>query len=83
MNDYRKLAQPGLGDSLRNYIVDNQRNVIARRAAVNIARARCVHELQPELPNAALNVAEEPSIRAGAVSALGKCGDDNAKVQLL
>jgi len=30
MNDYRKLAQPGLADLLRNYIVDSQRNVIAR-----------------------------------------------------
>jgi predicted NACHT family NTPase len=37
--DYRKLAHPGLAEQLRPYIADPAKHVIARRAALMIARA--------------------------------------------
>src|SRR5580704_2031145 len=82
-SDYRKLAHPGLADQLRPFIVDTTRHIIARRASLMIARACSLHELQPELLTVALNAADEPFIRAQAVSALETCGDDASKAQLL
>jgi predicted NACHT family NTPase len=81
--DYRKLAHPGLAEQLRPYIVDRTKHVIARRAALMIARACRVAGLQAELLSVALDPADNPSIREHAVSALGDCGDDDAKKQLL
>lgn len=81
--DYRKLAHPGLAEQLRPYIIDRTKHVIARRAALMIARACRVPGLQAELLSAALDPADEASVRAYAVSALGECGDDDAKKQLL
>jgi hypothetical protein len=48
-----------------------------------IARACSLHELQPELLAVALDPADDPSIRAHAVSALETCGDDASKAPLL
>jgi hypothetical protein len=81
--DYRKLAHPGLAEQLRPYIVDPAKHVIARRAALMIARACRVPGLQTELLSVALDPAGNPSIREHAVSALGDCADDDAKKQLL
>jgi hypothetical protein len=82
-SEYRKLAHPGLASQLRRYVVGTTRHVIARRAALMIARACSLHELQAELLLVALDPADEPSIRAHAVSALETCGDDASKAQLL
>jgi hypothetical protein len=82
-SEYRKLAHPGLANRLRPYIVDTSRHVIARRAALMIARACALHELQPELLAVALNPGDESSIRAHAVSAFESCGDDASRAQLL
>jgi hypothetical protein len=82
-SEYRKLAHPRLADQLRPFIVDTTRHVIARRAALMIARACSLRELQPELLAVALNPADESSIRGQAVSALETCGDDAGKAQLL
>ena len=81
-HDYRKLAHPGLADQLRRYIVDPTKHVIARRAALMIARACSLRELQADFLNVALNPADDPSIRAHAVSAIGVSGDEDAKLQL-
>ena len=48
-----------------------------------IGEACGLQALQPELLRAALDVSEDPSLRARAVSALGKCGDDSIAGQLL
>jgi hypothetical protein len=82
-SEYRKLAHPRLADQLRPFIVDTTRHVIVRRAALMIARACSLRELQPELLAVALNPADEFSIRAQAVSAFETCGDDAGKAQLL
>jgi predicted NACHT family NTPase len=81
--DYRKLAHPGLADQLRPYIVDPAKHVIARRAALMIARACALRGLEAELLSVALNPADDPSIRAHAISAIGDCCDEDAKTQLL
>lgn len=81
--DYRKLAHPGLADQLRSYIIDPAKHVIARRAALMIARACSLQELQAEILNVALNPAENASIRTHAVSAIGDTGDEDAKIRLL
>jgi hypothetical protein len=81
--DYRKLAHPGLADQLRPYIVDPAKHVIARRAALMIARACALRELRAEFLSVALNPADDPSIRAHAISALGDSGDEASKIQLL
>jgi hypothetical protein len=82
-NDYRKLAHPGLADQLRPYIVDTAKHVIARRSALMIARACSLRELQSDLLDVALNPTDDPSIRPYAISALGTCGDQVSKAQLL
>jgi hypothetical protein len=48
-----------------------------------IARACRAPGLQAELLSVALDPADNPAIREHAVSALGECGDDDAKKQLL
>jgi hypothetical protein len=82
-NDYRKLTHPRLAKQLRPYVVDATKQLTARRAALMIARACAVSELQIELLSVALNSAEDPSIRAYAVSALGNCGEEAIKKQLM
>ena len=82
-SEYRKLAHPGLADQLRPFITDASRNVIARRAALMIARACGLGELRSEILSAALDPTDESSIRAQAVSALETCGDDTSIAQLL
>jgi len=74
---------PTLADQLRPFIVDRSRNVIARRAALMIARACAVGELKTEVLSVALAPSDEPSIRAQAISALETCGDEATISQLL
>ena len=82
-HDYQKLAHPGLADQLRPYIIDLAKHVIARRAALMIARACSLRGLQGELLSVALNPADNASIRTHAVSAIGDSGDEDAKIRLL
>jgi hypothetical protein len=82
-NEYRKLAHPGLADQLRPYIIDANKHVIARRVALVIAQACSLRELQAELLGVALDPSEDSSIRAHAVSAIGTCGGEASKIQLL
>ena len=81
--DYRKLAHRRLADQLRPYIVDPAKHVIARRAALMIARACSLRELQAEFLGVALDPTDNSAIRAHAISALGHTGDEASKLQLL
>jgi predicted NACHT family NTPase len=83
VHDYQKLAHSGLADQLRPYIIDPAKHVIARRAALMIARACSLRGLQAELLSVALNPADNASTRTHAVSAIGESGDEDAKIQLL
>ena len=82
-HDYQKLAHPLLADQLRSYIIDPAKHVIARRAAMMIARACSLRELQAEILNVALNPADNASIRTYAVSAIGDSGDEDSNRRLL
>jgi hypothetical protein len=82
-NAYARLAHPGLAVQLQTYINDKTKSVQARRTACSIAEACELKGLQPELLGLALDVSEDPSLRARAVSALGKCGDDSIAGDLL
>lgn len=80
---YAKLAHPGLAAQLRPYIEDASKNIVCRRAAIMIAEASKVTDLQPELVKLATDVFGEPSLRARAVAALGACGDDSVREHAL
>jgi hypothetical protein len=80
---YGRLSHPDLAEQLRPYIQDASKNVISRRAAIRIASACKVKELQPELLSLALDAAADPALRAPAVTAVGKVGGDAAIRQLL
>ncbi len=82
-NAYARLAHPGLAAQLRTYITDRSKSIRARGTACSIAEACHLSELQPELLGVGLDVAEDPSLRARAVSALATCGDDALVEDLL
>ena len=78
---YAKLNHPGLAVELRASITDRQLSTTTRRLALLIAEKCRLTELQPELLQVALDAADHPQVRAGAVSALKYCG--NASVPAL
>ena len=82
-NAYARLAHPGLAAQVQAYLLDNTKNIQARRAACLIAEACELKTLQSGLLRVALDVSEDPWLRARAVSALKKCGDDSIAPQLL
>jgi hypothetical protein len=82
-NAYARLDFPGLAALLRPYVTDKGKNVVARRAAFMIAEVCKLKALQTELLHVALDVAEEPALRARAVAALKTCGDESVVGQLL
>lgn len=82
-NEYRKLAHPGLAAQLRSFIIDKTRNLIARRAALMIARACAVREVGADVLAVALDPTDDSSLRAQAVSALETCADEAIRPQLL
>lgn len=77
---YAKLNHPGLADELRSFITDGQRAAITRRLALLVAEKCKLTELQSELLQVALDAADHPQVRAGAVSALKRCGDGSVPV---
>jgi hypothetical protein len=77
-NRYRKLAHAGLAAVLRPYVIDPSHDLVARRAAIEIAEACAVRDLGNELLSLAADQSVAPQIRARAVSALETCGDEQA-----
>jgi len=82
-SSYARLAHPGLAAQLRPYIEDASKNIVCRRAAIMIAEACKLGDLQPELVRLATDVFVEPSLRARAVAALGTCGDESVREHAL
>jgi hypothetical protein len=72
---YAKLEHSGLAAELRPFLTDRRLSVTTRRLALLITEKCRLTELQPELLQVALDVAGDPHVRAGAVSALKSCGD--------
>ena len=69
------MNHPGLAAELRPFITDGQRGAATRRLTLLIAEKCKLTELQPELLHVALDAADHPQVRSGAVSALKHCGD--------
>ena len=75
---YANLAHSGLAEQLRPYIVDETKNRVVRRAAIDIAKACSVTALDQTLADLALDHAADYDTRVQAVWALRKIGSDNA-----
>jgi hypothetical protein len=82
---YAKLNHPGLAAELRPFITNGQCSITTRCLALLIAEKCRLMQLLPELLQVALDAADHPQVRAGAVSALEYCGDASvpALVRLL
>jgi hypothetical protein len=72
---YAKLSHLDLGAELRPFITKGGLSATTRRLAILIAEKCKLTELQPELLHIALDAADHPQVRSGAVSALKRCGD--------
>jgi hypothetical protein len=80
---YAKLGHPDLAAQLRPVIESRSLKIVTRRVALNIAQRCGLRELQREILNVALDRSDNHSVRAMAVAALGRCGDESALVQVL
>ena len=79
---YQKLKHPRLAEQLEPYIGDNQKGVIVRRVAINIAEACTVQSLQSKLAQISLDQSEVHEIRSAAAFAVLQIGDGSAKKAL-
>jgi predicted NACHT family NTPase len=79
---YRKLAHPDLAEQLRPYICDDNKGVVVRRAAIDIAEACELQTLQDDLADIALDPYQPLAIREKAAYAVGRIGDDATKAKL-
>ena len=73
---YGRLKHPKLAEQLRPHLANRNGYVMSRRAAIMIADRCEVKELKDDLVKLALDPADDPHLRAYAISALRKCGDD-------
>ena len=80
---YGRLRHQKLAEQLRPYLGDRNGYVMSRRAAIMIADRCGVKELKDDLLKLALDPADDPHLRAYAISALRKCGDDTVIKPLL
>ena len=79
---YEVLQHADLPKQLLPYITDRSKNVMARRAAIDIAEACNVTALGDTLANVALERDEAPHIRAQAAHAVARIGDLELKRKL-
>ncbi len=78
----RKLNHPGIEAQLRTYIEDSNLHLASRKAAVEIAKACRVQQLQDVLLRVALSEAEHYYLRVQCVAALSQIADDSHKALL-
>lgn len=79
---YKKLAHSGLAKQLRPWIIDAERNINARDAAVDIAEDCEASELQTVLADLVLDDNELERLRGNAAHALAIVGDAETKSRL-
>lgn len=77
--NYARLAHPGLAGQLKPYIADKTKRHLVRRAAVKIAEACGIQELQDMLADVALNQTEEYSIRIKSAYAVLRIANEETK----
>jgi hypothetical protein len=81
-DNYHRLAYAGMGDELRPTIEDRAAPFIARRAAIDIAEACMVVDLQTLLAGIVLDTGETEGLRAQAAHAVAEIGDDDTRWRL-
>ncbi|MDZ7966112.1 MAG: hypothetical protein RM368_14205 [Nostoc sp. DedSLP03] len=79
---YEKFKHCGLAVQLLPYIQNLSKPIDARNAAIDIAEACKVDELQEELVNLALDSSQSISLRVNAAKAICTIGNVNARLQL-
>lgn len=79
---YHKLKHSGLPKQLRPYIQDSSKPIDARDAAIEIAEACEVDELQEDLVNLALDSSQLIYLRVSAAKAICTIGNASARLQL-
>ena len=83
METYEKLRHPDLTNQIRTIITNRSLKAITRRRALGIAERCELKELQPELLQSAIDQTEDPMVRAAAIAALRRCGDNSVPAQIL
>lgn len=79
---YKKLAHSGLAEQLRPWIIDAERHINARNAAIDIAEDCGASELQTVLADLVLDDNEVERLRSNAAYALAIVGDAETKSRL-
>lgn len=79
---YAKLRHSGLADQLMPYLRECDRNVVARRVAIEIAEACETKAAQEVLVALALDSTQPLTLRAHSAYAVGKIGDTEARSRL-
>ncbi|MDF5729240.1 MAG: CHAT domain-containing protein [Rhizonema sp. PD38] len=79
---YEKLKHSRLDVQLRPYIQDSSKPIDVRDAAIDIAEACEVHELQEELANLALDSSQSIYLRVNAAKAICTVGNANTRLRL-
>ena len=81
-DQFKKLLHPNLTTQLQIAIRDCQ-NIYTRRAAIDIAEACELQELQHDILEIALNVEESLTMRTEAAHAISVIADDEVKAKML
>lgn len=79
---YDQLGHPGLGAQLRPTIEGRDKNIVARRVAIDIAEANEGAGLADLLATIALDSTEDYHIRTQAAAAISKSGEEGVRLRL-
>lgn len=79
---YKKLVHSELAKQLRPWIIDAEKHIKARDAAIDIAEDCSASELQTVLADLVLNEDEAERLRSNAAHALSKVGDTETRSSL-
>lgn len=80
--NYKKLNHPNIAAQLQPYIEDSSKDLVVRRAAIDIARACKVSSLEKLLVKIALDSNDNLSIRVHAALTVAHIGSDESKQAL-
>lgn len=80
--NYKKLNHPHIAAQLQPYIKDSSKDMVVRRAAIDIARACKVSSLEKLLVNIALDSNDNLSIRVHAALTVAHIGSEESKQAL-
>jgi hypothetical protein len=78
-----RLDHPGLAGQLRPYITDQQRSVVVRVVASDIAESCQLSELQEELAEIVLDPSEPYELRVNCAYAVHRIGDKAVRAKLM